>query len=395
MFGNRQQDDLLHEVTALRKRIAELEAERARQSWVDSVTGLLSARAFRGRLSEEVDRAQRHKRPLALAVISVDHFSALEVNHGFRAGDQLLVVVGDRLNQRIRTHDLVGRIAEAEFGLLLLDTDSEAALPALQRMLADLELPGEDGIGTTATSMGIALFEEGMSAEGLLASARMACAQAAQKGGAAPVIAAGAQVGSQIEIGDGTSRGSVEALALALGERDSYTAQHTAAVVAIAGAVARNLGCNPAEVERVKSAALLHDIGKVAIPDEVLHKPGPLTVDEWRLIREHPVVGERILRVLPGLDNVAPIVRHGHERWDGSGYPDGLRGDAIPLGSRIIIAADTYHAITSERPYRPARAHAEAVEELSRCAGSQFDPNVTGALIGHLYGLRQAGTLLP
>jgi HD-GYP domain-containing protein (c-di-GMP phosphodiesterase class II) len=161
----------------------------------------------------------------------------------------------------------------------------------------------------------------------------------------------------------------------------------------MSGAVARNLGLNAPEVERVRSAALLHDIGKVAIPDEILRKPGPLTTEEWRLMREHPVIGERILRVLPGLGSVARIVRHEHERWDGGGYPDGLVGEAIPLGSRIIIAADTYHAITSDRPYRAAKSHSEAVEELTRCAGSQFDPRVTEVLIGHLYGRRQRGVV--
>jgi HD-GYP domain-containing protein (c-di-GMP phosphodiesterase class II) len=106
------------------------------------------------------------------------------------------------------------------------------------------------------------------------------------------------------------------------------------------------------------------------------------------------VIGERILRVLPGLGTVARIVRHEHERWDGGGYPDGLAGEEIPLGSRIIIAADTYHAITSDRPYRAAQSHGNAVEELTRCAGTQFDPKVTAALIGHLYGRRQTGALV-
>ncbi len=192
---------------------------------------------------------------------------------------------------------------------------------------------------------------------------------------------------------DGAQRDAIEALAVALLERDRYTGEHSEAVIDMSGAVARNLGLNSVEVQRVKSAALLHDIGKVAIPDEILHKPGPLTDDEWKLMREHPVIGERILRVLPGLGTVARIVRHEHERWDGGGYPDGLIGDEIPLGSRIIIAADTYHAITSDRPYRAARSHSEAVEELTRCAGTQFDPSVTAALIGFLYGQRQAGAV--
>ena len=143
----------------------------------------------------------------------------------------------------------------------------------------------------------------------------------------------------------------------------------------------------------MRSAALLHDIGKVAIPDEILNKAGPLNDEEWMLMREHPVIGERILSVLPGLGAVARMVRHEHERWDGRGYPDGLSGTQIPFGSRVIIAADTYHAITSDRPYRAAKSHEHAVEELVRCAGTQFDPDVTAALIGHLYGRRQSGLM--
>jgi putative nucleotidyltransferase with HDIG domain len=241
--------------------------------------------------------------------------------------------------------------------------------------------------------MGIAALERGMSAEGLLASARVACAQAQVVGGGRAVLASSGADGEGIlgAEADAPQRDAIEALAVALLERDRYTGEHSEAVIDMSGAVARNLGCSAAEVERVKSAALLHDIGKVAIPDDILHKPGPLTDDEWRLMREHPVIGERILRVLPGLGTIARIVRHEHERWDGRGYPDGLVGEAIPLGSRIIIAADTYHAITSDRPYRAARSHSEAVDELTRCAGTQFDPRVTAALIGHLYGQRQAG----
>ena len=238
--------------------------------------------------------------------------------------------------------------------------------------------------------MGVATLERGMSAEGLLASARMACLHAQSAGGGRAVLAA---EHVENEPSNAPQRDAIEALAVALLERDRYTGEHSEAVIEMSGAVARNLGLKLPEVERVRSAALLHDIGKVAIPDEILHKPGPLTDDEWKLMKEHPVIGERILRVLPGLGNVARIVRHEHERWDGGGYPDGLIGDAIPLGSRIIIAADTYHAITSDRPYRAARSHSEAVEELTRCAGTQFDPTVTAALIGHLYGQRQAGAL--
>jgi putative nucleotidyltransferase with HDIG domain len=284
---------------------------------------------------------------------------------------------------------MVGRIGQAEFGLLLPETAGAAALPALERLLVELEFVGEGVIRATGASMGVASLRRGMSAEGLLAGARQALARAQGVGGGRAVLSE-----ARDELVDGApapQRDAIEALAVALLERDRYTGEHSEAVIDMSAAVARNLGMSPPDVERIRSAALLHDIGKVAIPDDILNKPGPLTDSEWLLMKEHPVIGERILRVLPGLGSVARIVRHEHERWDGGGYPDGLAGEAIPLGSRIIIAADTYHAITSDRPYRAAKPHAVAVDELARCAGSQFDPKVTEALIGHLYGRRQAG----
>jgi diguanylate cyclase (GGDEF)-like protein/putative nucleotidyltransferase with HDIG domain len=389
MFGKTQHVELLREVTFLRQRVGELEAEKARGLRLDGVTGLLSARAFRGRLSDEVERARRYQRALSVVVISIDDFQTLELRHGFKAGDELLQQVARRLSSSSRSHDLIGRTAAAEFGLLMPDTGAEGALPALERMLVELEVVGEGAIRAAGASMGVAQLERKMSAEGLFASARMACEHAQTTGGGRAVLAE--KPNELAKDSETPQRDAIEALAVALLERDRYTGEHSEAVIEMSGSVARNLGLAAAEVDRVKSAALLHDIGKVAIPDEILHKPGPLTDDEWKQMKEHPVIGERILRVLPGLGNVARIVRHEHERWDGDGYPDGLAGDAIPLGSRIIIAADTYHAITSDRPYRAARSHSEAVEELTRCAGTQFDPNVTQALIGHLYGQRQAG----
>ena len=120
-------------------------------------------------------------------------------------------------------------------------------------------------------------------------------------------------------------------------------------------------------------------------------QPGPLDADEWAVMREHPVIGERILRAIPGMGPIARIVRHEHERWDGGGYPDGLEEESIPLGSRIILACDAYHAMVSDRPYRAAMPHSDAVAELTRNAGSQFDRRVVESLVGYLYGRRQSG----
>jgi diguanylate cyclase (GGDEF)-like protein/putative nucleotidyltransferase with HDIG domain len=372
--------------------VRELEAEHARGLRLDSVTGLLSARALRGRLAEECERARRYQRPLCVAVLSVDDFEALELRHGFKAGDELVSAFAKRLRATTRSHDLIGRTATAEFAVLLPDTDAEAALPGLERLLLELELTaGEGTIRAAGASMGIAALQRGMSPEGLLASARQALGHSRATGGGRATIAA--ETDAILDPAKAPQREAIEALAVALLERDRYTGEHSAAVIDMSASVARTLGCNAVEVERVRSAALLHDIGKVAIPDEILHKAGPLSDEEWVLMKQHPVIGERILRVLPGLGPVARMVRHEHERWDGGGYPDGLRGPEIPFGSRVIIVADTYHAITSDRPYREARSHGVAVEELTRCAGTQFDPDVTAALIGHLYGRRQGGSV--
>ena len=383
MFGNGHPDELLDEVTRLRERIAELEQERARGLRLDAVTGLLSPHGFRTRLAQEVQRARRYRRSLTVALLAVDDFAALERRHGFEAADELLAGVAKRLAGSMRTHDLIGRTGPAEFGLLLPETSAQGALPALERLLVALEHFGEGSIWAAGASVGVASLEAATSAEALIADARMACGLAQAAGGGRAVLASSLLEQREPPVAT-PHREAMEALAVALLERDRYTGEHSKALIEMAGVVARELGLTGTEVERVKSAALLHDIGKVAIPDEVLHKPGPLSAEEWKLMRQHPVIGERILRVLPGLGAVARIVRHEHERWDGAGYPDGLTGEQIPLGSRVILAADTYHAITSDRPYRRARSHQHAIDELVRCTGSQFDPGVTEILIVYL-----------
>jgi diguanylate cyclase (GGDEF)-like protein len=180
------------------------------------------------------------------------------------------------------------------------------------------------------------------------------------------------------------SPAAVQALAAAIEARDNYTHAHSEQVVSLATDVARLLGLSPAEVEPVRHGALLHDVGKLAIPNEILHKPGPLTPDEWAVMAEHPAIGERILQRTPQLGHLAPIVRHEHERWDGAGYPDGLAGTAIPVASRIILACDAYNAMITTRPYREAMSSADAMEELRAKSGTQFDPQVVEALLERL-----------
>ena len=180
---------------------------------------------------------------------------------------------------------------------------------------------------------------------------------------------------------NGASRSAVGALAAAIDARDNYTHLHSEEVVKLASETARRMGLSASDVNRVRDGAMLHDVGKVAIPNEILYKPGPLSSEEWEIMREHPVIGERIIRRTPELATIAPMVRHEHERWDGTGYPDGLSGTDIPMGSRIILACDAYNAMITDRPYRKPMDAARAAEELRAHAGSQFDPNVVETLL--------------
>jgi len=185
------------------------------------------------------------------------------------------------------------------------------------------------------------------------------------------------------------SHAGLRALTAALEARDGYTGRHTEETTALTSRVAAALGLDAEQCREVDTVALLHDIGKIGTPNEILHKDGPLTEEEWVVMREHPVVGERILNAVPGLGSIARAVRHEHERWDGGGYPDGLVGEAIPLPSRIVLVCDAYHAMTSDRPYRRAMPQEEAIAELRRCAGTQFDPAVVWALIDVLANERR------
>ncbi|MFN2466770.1 MAG: diguanylate cyclase domain-containing protein, partial [Gaiellaceae bacterium] len=177
------------------------------------------------------------------------------------------------------------------------------------------------------------------------------------------------------------SAAAVKALAATIDARDNYTHDHSEEVVALASRVAQLLGLPLQEVERVRTGALLHDVGKVAIPNEILYKSGGLTDAEWEIMRQHPVIGERILRRTPELADVASLVRHEHEHWDGTGYPDGISGTDIPVASRIILACDAYNAMITRRPYRDPMTHLDAIEELRRGSRTQFDPTVVEALV--------------
>jgi putative nucleotidyltransferase with HDIG domain len=174
---------------------------------------------------------------------------------------------------------------------------------------------------------------------------------------------------------------AVLSLANAMEVRDSYTGGHSQRLAQWAGAVARQLGCSEEEIQAVHWAALLHDIGKIGVPDAILKKPGELTDEEWEVMKQHPELGAQIVAPVKNLKQVAPLIRYHQEEYIGTGYPYGLRKEEIPLGARILAVVDAYSAITDERVYRKGRSHAEALAEMQRCAGTQFDPQVVKAFL--------------
>jgi diguanylate cyclase (GGDEF)-like protein len=362
------------------RRVAGLEARIADRSRTDALTGLLTVDAFRTEAEVLLADAANADQPATLALVDIDDFRSLNARRGTAAGDAALCAVATRLEALTRATDVLGRTGADELAVLMPATPLDGALACCERLITQLEGTDISEAGFITVSAGVARHRPGTTIERLLGTAAKGLDRARADGGARTAT-------RPAESGLGPFRSHpdvIDALAAALAERDRYTGHHSASVVDMAKTVAAVLGLDEVEVERIGHAALLHDIGKVGVPDRILHKAARLAGEEWELMREHPLIGERILRAIPGMGGVARIVRHEHERFDGSGYPDGLAGDAIPIGSRIILACDAYHAMTSDRAYRDAMPHTDAVAELVGCAGTQFDPKVVTALVRYL-----------
>jgi diguanylate cyclase (GGDEF)-like protein len=350
----------------------------------DALTGLLNHGAMQVRVREEIARAAREEQPLCCVLIDLDDFKRVNDELGHPAGDALLRRVADALRAEVRPYDQVARYGGDEFVLVLPGTEEQAARAIAERVRDRVRkgAPRAGGRSIGNCSIGVSAWEPAMTADALLAAADRALllAKRTGKGRVAVANPDAEEELARLQQSDG-SPAAVQALAAAIEARDNYTQGHSDEVVRLSTGVAMLLGLTADAVERVGHGALLHDVGKLAIPHEILHKDGSLDDAEWNVMSQHPVIGEGILRRLPQLAAIAPIVRHEHEHWDGTGYPDGLWGAQIPIGSRIILACDAYAAMTTERPYRRALAQADAVTELRARSGTQFDPQVVDALL--------------
>jgi diguanylate cyclase (GGDEF)-like protein len=357
----------------------------------DPLTGLPNHRALMSGLDAELERAQRYHRPCSLIFLDIDHFKALNDTWGHPAGDAALQEVAAVARRALRSIDVLGRLGGEEFLAILPETENEAALQAAERVRATVAahvFSLGDGAHLTC-SLGVATYPN--DAEGRdelieLADRAMYAAKTLGRNQARYITDAGvvALVGDRRRGGardEAALMGTVEALAALIDARDNYTGQHTREVAGTSMRIALAIGLNRSEARMIGLAARLHDIGKVAVPDAVLRKPGRLGPDEWALIRMHPIVGADVVRRVPALRTVAPIIRGHHERWDGRGYPDGLKATAIPLGARIVSVADAFAAMTANRPYCIRMSPEAALAELCRCAGTQFDASAVDALV--------------
>lgn len=372
---------------ALYQRYAYRTVVATRDAETDALTGLGNHRLFQNDLAAAVDDSTAGE--LALCLIDLDNFKGINDRYGHSTGDQVLVEVAALLRDEFGAA-CAYRIGGEEFAVMLSETREREAYTALERMhhrLWQTRFPHGEVVTVSA---GIASYpEHAPDRDRLLRVADGALYWAKNHGKNRSCIYSPSvvRIFSPEELAKTAERSArlraAEGLIRVVDAKDGYAGTHSQSVSRLAEGMARAMGLEPEIVDQVRLAGLLHDLGKIAIPDAILQKPGKLDPDELRIMREHPDLGYRLLDGL-GVSPVDRWIRHHHEWWDGSGYPLGLAGDEIPLGSRIILVADAYDAMTTDRVYRAAGSGEAALAELRRRCWTQFDARVAAALEHYL-----------
>lgn len=353
----------------------------------DPVTTLFNHRAIHDTLDRELEQARLTTTPLAVAMLDLDGFKLYNDTHGHLAGDAALQAIGAALTHSCRDQDSVGRYGGDEFLVVLpgLGPDEAATVATrLRDAVAARPLQVAGGRIPLRVSVGVACYpEDGAQRDVLVACADARLYESKHRG---EVVGHAAQSLSVGDVGESGVFNVLEGLVRAVDRKDHYTRAHSEEVTRLALALATELGLSAETLRAVRMGGLLHDIGKIGVPDRILKKPDRLTADELAIMNGHPALGEAIVAGLRDLTEIRTAVRSHHERWDGRGYPDGLAGDEIPLLGRLLALPDSYNAMTTDRPYRAALSPSEALAEIERGAGSQFDPHLVAAFIRVLRG---------
>ena len=361
----------------------------------DRLTGVPNRETLLAILSGEVERAARHYKPLSVAFIDIDRFKPINDTFGHNSGDAVLRQVAGLLAASVRASDTFGRYGGEEFMLILPETLADDAVLLAEElrtlvMSQQFTIAGHQTLKATI-SIGIAGGRGSELQLDMLVDRADAAMYAAKSLGRnrtylyrelddeAPVRRAPISPQHRAQataIGQWASDTATQALASVLAPQPQHRGRPSDMIASLATGIALEMGLPREDIERIRIASLLHDLGKIAIPDEILDKPSRLSDSEWQTIGEHPRIGQVILEQASSLREAIPVVLHHHERFNGGGYPHGLRGAEIPLGARIVAVADAYHAMVHDRPYSSALDHDQALEELRNHAGTQFDPRV-------------------
>ncbi len=386
-----------HEELIKHSQMLQAEVKRFKQTtsaMTDDITGLPNYHAIMSRVAAELSRCVRTQCSCAILFVHLDSFNHIYATWGQDTGDAILHEASSRLQKNTRTEDFIGCYGGDNFVLLLVDADLAGAIQTAERLLLKIssrpyfwsteEAASQTTLVITA-SIGIAAYGfHGNTGDTLIQRAESAMRQANNNGGNRVRVGDIDEVESLslIEQEYIDEQSTLNALTAAASAHHMDTDNHAHRLVTLAVETAREIGCSEQEIRLVRLSALLHDIGKIGIPDAVLDKAGPLTVEEWEIMRLHPQIGQRILSQAGGVfATLAHIIVAHHERWDGKGYPMGLLEHNIPIEARILTVVDLFDAMTSRRIYRQPTSVEDARLELLRCAGSQFDPEVVIAFL--------------
>jgi len=375
----------------------------------DPHTDLYNYRYLIERLTSELKRARRYFFPLSVLMLDIDYFKSINDVYGHLYGDRIIIEFSKHLKDLARLNDVVTRYGGEEFVILLPDTDYKSASKFGKKLLDSIERHVFDPEGKKTrlkVSIGISNYPEDdgevYTASRLLNSADKALLLAKEMGGnrvstfkivrknientkekgeKENVEELREKLSKMVNRVDQTLLESIYAFAKTIEAKDNYTSEHAESMIAIVTEIGKRLNLATDTIENLKHAAVLHDLGKVGIPDSILHKRKRLTKKEYEIIKTHPQIGSEIIRPVHFLKDLAPIILYHHERFDGSGYSEGLKGKEIPLGARIIAVADAYQALISDRPYRKAHSEKEALKIIKEGSGSQFDPEIVDSFM--------------